>query len=635
MHGNEEISRTVRRIKELLNEIKLSYSYKKAIEHQLDEIDKNYQLRRFGFVKYRELTGKVLGGKTREEVFEYYDSYIYMLLKQADQLNSLIFDYYYSQNVERIHLNVVEKPKRFAVGEVEKEKKAKEGAKTTTEEKKKLLIEPERELERKRTAGKITEEIPSPEITTPIPVTRHIPVPKPKEIPVAERLKILEKRRAEEGKPAEERGIEKKEKLERAEEKTRRKKFKKEKTVFGDFLEKLLSVFRPKPGIGKFAEEKAAEKEREETKKRREKTFLRFEAPEEEKKKKAVKEERRLPIFVKRKEEFEGLEIEAESKVTPYYLAQEAKRIKKIIKKEKEITAYEPSSVGAIANMAVRRIGIFLVEKFPDTFKEFYYSLRRANIKLLSNTYLNIMIFFTILAFIVLFSLFAVWYYLLGQPLIIFVFRSFVLAFLLSVVVYAGFYYYPLQIIKNRRRSVNTNLPFAINHMAAMIGAGVPPSAMFRMISESEEYEEISVELRKIVELTDYFGYDLVTAVKSVSTSSPSPSLKEFFDGFVSAVETGGDLKMYLRQKSDESMLAYKLEREKYVETISTYSDIYTGVLIAAPLFFVVTLSLVSILGGTIGGFNVNTLMAVGTYALVPLLNIGFIIFLEITQPEI
>ncbi len=190
-------------------------------------------------------------------------------------------------------------------------------------------------------------------------------------------------------------------------------------------------------------------------------------------------------------------------------------------------------------------------------------------------------------------------------------------------------------LIGSRRRNIKANLPFAINHMAAVAGSGVSPDTMFRLISESEEYGAICIELRKIVEFVDIFGYDLLTAIKSVTKNCASPELKEFFDGFVSTIETGGDLKTYLNQHAEEAMLTYRLDRQKYTETISIYSDIYTGVLIAAPLFFVVALSLVNILGGKIGSINVEVLISAGTYIMIPLMNIAFLIFLEVSQPEV
>ncbi len=158
---------------------------------------------------------------------------------------------------------------------------------------------------------------------------------------------------------------------------------------------------------------------------------------------------------------------------------------------------------------------------------------------------------------------------------------------------------------------------------------------MFKLISHSSEYGEISIEIEKVTNYITFFGYDILTALKAVAITTPSDDFKEFIDGFVSTVETGGDLKDFLKQKSSETLINYRLERQKYVESLGTYSDIYTGVLIAAPLFFVTALSLVAVLGGTIGGMSVNTIITLGTYLVIPGLNLLFLIFLEINQPEI
>jgi archaellum biogenesis protein FlaJ (TadC family) len=82
-------------------------------------------------------------------------------------------------------------------------------------------------------------------------------------------------------------------------------------------------------------------------------------------------------------------------------------------------------------------------------------------------------------------------------------------------------------------------------------------------------------------------------------------------------------------------MLQYKLERQRYTESISTFSDIYTGIMVASPLFFVAVLSLVSILGGTVGNMDINTLMVLGTYVAIPAMNLLFMGFMELTQPNL
>ena len=334
--------------------------------------------------------------------------------------------------------------------------------------------------------------------------------------------------------------------------------------------------------------------------------------------------------------ELEDPEVDMKgSRINPNLLAQEARRIKNILKKESRVKIYKPSSIGAIANSSTKKISLYLLENYPDFFRYLYNSLRSANIKILSNTYVNIMVLFTIIAFISSMIFFIPFLFLSGYPLLVFLFGSVFLSAAIAAGTFFSFYFYPSTIIRKRKKNINTNLPFAITHMSAVIGSGVPPVAMFKLISESEEYEEISKELAKIVEYVEIFGYDMVTATKTVAATTPSPQFKEFLDGLVSNLESGGDIKEYMDQKASESMLNYKLERDKFLELISTYSDIYTGIMIAAPLFFVVALSLVSILGGQIGGIDVNVLMAIGTYVVIPGLNIGFILFLDATQPDV
>jgi len=313
----------------------------------------------------------------------------------------------------------------------------------------------------------------------------------------------------------------------------------------------------------------------------------------------------------------------------------EAKRFKKIISHRNKPVSIGIGSFGSIANLIIKKWSLFLIDLFPEFFRHFYNALKFANIRILSSTYTNIMLLAIISVFTIVFVSFGTMFYLFGYNPMQIIGRTFFMSFLLSVTTFFVFYSYPFMRINTRRRSIKTNLPFTVNHMAAIAGSGVAPDTMFRLISLSDEYGDISLELSKIVEFIDVFGYDLMSAIRNVAQVTPSPELKDFFEGFVSSIETGGDLKNFLKQKADEYMLTYKLERQKFTETISLYSDIYTGVLIAAPLFFVVALSLVNILGGKVGSMNVEMLIAGGTYVLIPLLNIGFIVFLEISQPDI
>ncbi|MEA3514835.1 MAG: type II secretion system F family protein [Nanoarchaeota archaeon] len=321
--------------------------------------------------------------------------------------------------------------------------------------------------------------------------------------------------------------------------------------------------------------------------------------------------------------------------VDPEHLLREAKKIKSRLAKQKVTPIYKPILIGSIANLTVRGFTNYLIGKFPRFFKNLYHSLRLANIQVLSNTYANIMVFFMMIISVISFLVYTIFAILAFQPLLIAIIFGLIVASICASVTGFAFYFYPNTKITTRSKNIKTNLPFAMNHIAAIASSGVPPVSMFKLIAESMEYGEVCTEMHKIVDYIDLFGYNLVTAVRSVASLTPEEGLREFFEGIINTIESGGDFEKYLMAKSKEAMSSYEIERKKYAETVSTYSDIYTGILIAAPLFFVAALTLVSMLGGQIGGMNVSVIIGLGTYLVIPFLNVAFIIFLNISQPEV
>ena len=233
------------------------------------------------------------------------------------------------------------------------------------------------------------------------------------------------------------------------------------------------------------------------------------------------------------------------------------------------------------------------------------------------------MIFATSNIFIITSLVYTILSILRFQPLLLALVSGLAVGLVCGAITFFAFYFYPNTAITSRRKNIQTNLPFAINHIAAIASSGVPPVAMFGLIAKSREYGEICVELQKIVDYIEMFGYDLVTAVRAVSALTPDEELREFFEGMLNTIESGGELEKFMLSKAQEAMVSYDIERRKYTETVSTYSDMYTGILIAAPLFFVASLTLVSMLGGTVGGFNVSIIIGVDIFCFLKLSKIS------------
>ncbi len=300
---------------------------------------------------------------------------------------------------------------------------------------------------------------------------------------------------------------------------------------------------------------------------------------------------------------------------------------KKIDPEEKQYTVYKSNKIAKIANQFVEPLTIYLLENLYELFKPLEDSLKLVRFNMLSKSYMSMMIFFTIISFGLGTLLFS---FIFLDP-----FKGLGLGFLTMIVTFITFYFYPKSVISGREKKIKSELPFATVHMAGISGSGTLPINIFKLLIQSKEYPELNKEFKKIINYTNIFGYNLSTALKSVADTTPSKDFAELLNGMVSTIETGGSLNDFLEKKSQDSLSTYKLERKKYVESLSTYSDIYTGILVAAPLFFVITLTIINAIGGEIGGLSISTIANIGTFGLIPLMNIGFILFLTITQPEL
>ncbi|MFC6955418.1 type II secretion system F family protein [Halorubellus litoreus] len=187
-------------------------------------------------------------------------------------------------------------------------------------------------------------------------------------------------------------------------------------------------------------------------------------------------------------------------------------------------------------------------------------------------------------------------------------------------------YYYPRNIVDTRERAINVMLPHAITYMYAMSYGGTNLVEVFRSLSEAEDtYGEVAAEFDMIVRDMELFGNDMFTALRNARNLTPSGSLERFLDDLVSVVDSGGDVTTFFEDQAARYAETANEEQEDFLETLSVLSEIFIVGFVAAPLFLIVTLMVISFLGGS----TVNQ-MAVLVYAGLPLGMIGFLVFLDV-----
>ncbi len=269
--------------------------------------------------------------------------------------------------------------------------------------------------------------------------------------------------------------------------------------------------------------------------------------------------------------------------------------------------------------------------------------LRKINSRFVVGTYAS-MIFFTITIsiFVGALVLAALLFYdiHLTYPILVPTEESFLLRIVkffwiiivIPSVVAALMYFYPKSEAKNIGAKINQELPFVTIHMSAIATSGVEPVSIFKIIVKSEEYVHTRLVFRRILNLINLHGYDLVTALKKTAQVSPSTKLKELLESIATSITSGGSLSSFLNEHAETLFFDYRLEREKYTKTSETFMDIYISIVIAAPMILLILFVIMGSTGLYFMGITPD-IMGILIILAIVFLNVGFIVFLKMSQP--
>jgi pilus assembly protein TadC len=254
--------------------------------------------------------------------------------------------------------------------------------------------------------------------------------------------------------------------------------------------------------------------------------------------------------------------------------------------------------------------------------------LRKIASPLIINSFVVIMLFCTLLAFIVSVPI----------AIVLILFKSYLLGglvmFLIPLIVFAGFYLYPSSTRKGLEKEINQELPFLTIYIAAISTSGIEPSKIFNILVNSKDYPYSQREIKKLTNYLNFYGYDLVSALRKSSETSPSERLAQLFDGLATAITSGGELSSYLNKHADSLLFDYRLEREKYTHVAETFMNIYISLVIAAPMIMMMLFVLISLTGFSSGGILSPSNLSFLVIFVISLINMMFLLFLNVKQPK-
>lgn len=176
-----------------------------------------------------------------------------------------------------------------------------------------------------------------------------------------------------------------------------------------------------------------------------------------------------------------------------------------------------------------------------------------------------------------------------------------------------------------RKRGINEGLPRTTAFMYALSRGGMEFPPIIRTVTDYREvYGETANELSIAVREMDLFGRDMITALRRMSSRTPSEQFKTFSENLTSVLQSGADLPDFFSEQYDRFREEAEERQNELLEFLATIAEAYVTVLVAGMLFFI---TILLVFGLTVA--DTLWLLQAIIYGIIPLANIGFAVFLQ------
>jgi len=308
------------------------------------------------------------------------------------------------------------------------------------------------------------------------------------------------------------------------------------------------------------------------------------------------------------------------------------------MKKKKKVkkTKYAEVSSRVFSKLSKKLLG-------KESFQKMEKDLIKAGLDYAPTGYISLILFTTVIAALVGSFVFLFFLFFNIEAVVPFLTRAtetidirflkvFWILFLAPIGTFLIMYVYPSLEKKSSETKINLELPFATIHMSAISGSMINPVKIFEIIVTTGEYPAIEKEFTKLLNETNVYGSDIVSALKNSARNTPSKRLAELLNGLATTINSGGDLPKFFEKRAETLLFEYRLNKEKQTKSAETFMDIYISVVIAAPMILMLLLMMMKISG-------LGLAMSVGAITLtmilgVSVINIVFITFLHLKRTD-
>ena len=201
---------------------------------------------------------------------------------------------------------------------------------------------------------------------------------------------------------------------------------------------------------------------------------------------------------------------------------------------------------------------------------------------------------------------------------------GFALIVMVPLLTYFGKMSSPNGKAKARGKDIDKKISSTMSFISAMASANVNVDVIFKELSKQTIYGEIQKEAEWITRDTELLGQDILSALKAASLRTPSEKFQDFLQGVVTTSSSGGELKPFFLIKAKQFEDERRLDLKARIETLGMLAESFVTVGVAFPLFLVVMMSIMALVGST-PDFILMLLYTV-CFGMIPGTQVGFIV---------
>jgi archaellum biogenesis protein FlaJ (TadC family) len=199
-----------------------------------------------------------------------------------------------------------------------------------------------------------------------------------------------------------------------------------------------------------------------------------------------------------------------------------------------------------------------------------------------------------------------------------------------SSIIASSFIYYPYYRQHENRARLEDGLIYSLSYMAVLSASGMGIERIIDRITEVEDNPPLILLAKKFIMNIRLFGMDVRSALNDISEMSPSKTFSKQIDSMRTALATSGDLKSLLIYEVQRQVQVKREQLKAKINTLVYVGELYVALMVITPTIFIIIISVLSVLGTSVGGGSViqlNLIVFIG----IPIMGGIFMLLLDQT----